>query len=56
MPYNALTALENQVFSPFRPYSALIRPSLGQIGTESLTFGQTIQLRLEINLIDSIYI
>jgi len=45
-----LPALENHVFSPLRPYSALIclvRP----IGAENLTFSQTSHLRLETSLI-----
>ena len=45
-----LTALENHVFSPFEPFSALIRPSSGKKRIESWTFGQTSQLKLEIRL------
>ena len=38
----------------FIPYSALIKPSLDQSGAESLAFDQTFQLKLEINLINSV--
>jgi len=44
-------ALENHVFSSFRPYSAFKRPSAEKIGAESLTSGQIFRLRLEIRLI-----
>jgi len=50
-----LSALENHVFSLFGPYLALIW--LFQVNRdESLTFGQTSQLRLEMRLICSNYI
>ena len=42
--------LENHVFLLFGPFSALIRPNLGQ-WAESLTFGQTYKLRIETSLI-----
>ena len=44
------------MFPMFRRYSALIRHSSGQIEVESSTFSETFQLRLEISLIDSIFL
>ena len=49
-----LPALENIIFfSRFGPYSALIRHRVRPSGAESLTFGQTSQLKLETRLISS---
>ena len=48
-------ALEDQVFLPFGPYSALIKPSQA-IGAEGVSFGQTFKLRLETSIISSNYI
>ena len=47
-----LSALENQIFSPFGLYSALIGLKANQ--TASLTFGQTSQLILETKLLEVI--
>jgi len=47
-----LTALENQVFVPVGPYSALIRPNQTN-RAESLTFGQTSKLKLETRLVST---
>ena len=43
-----LPIIENHIFSLFKPYSALIRPSLRPIRAESLS------LRPEISLVDSV--
>jgi len=48
-------ALENRVFSPFGPYSALNKAKFWPIGAESLMFGQISRLRLKISLICSNY-
>jgi len=50
-----LLALENHIFSPFRPYSA-IRPSSGQSCRKKFGIGQISLLRLETRLININYL